>query len=114
MAAGNQGSDHLVLHALDAYLLHPPGRAERRPIGEGGVGGRRGGGAFAGGGEGRAVGGDPVGVEGPGRPERPSVNTLGLRVLQGLGPRKGWREAWGARLAGLQRSTEAVCRQPQL
>ncbi len=111
MAAGNQGSDHLVIHAVDADLLSSPCRSEPRPIGEGGIRrGGRGGGAFAGRGEGRAVRGEPVGIEGPSRAERPSVNTLGLGVLQGFGPREGWRESRRPGLTGLETTMETVIR----
>lgn len=84
MPTGNQGSDHLPIHTVDTDLLSSPCRYQPRPVGEGGLGrGGRGGrsGAFAGRREGRAVGGEPVGIKGSGRTKGPSVDALGLGVL---------------------------------
>ena len=110
MATGNQGSDHLVIHTVNTYLLSPPRRRSQPwPIEEGGVGrGGRGGGALTGGGEGRAVGGEPLGVQGPGQAQGLSVDTLGLRVLQGFCPREGRGEPGRPRLTGLETSRTTV------
>lgn len=103
MAARNQGSDHLVIHTLDTYLLSPHRRALSRPIGEEGLGRRgRGGGAFPRRGEGGAVRREPVGVEVSHRGQRTSSNALGLRVLQGFGPRDDRRKTGSSGLTGLE------------
>lgn len=43
-----------------------------------------------------------MGVKGPSRAERPSVNTLCLRMLQGFCSRESWREPGRPRLTGLR------------
>lgn len=110
MAAGNQRGDHLALHAVDAHLLAPGGRAQRGPVADGRVGGGGGGGgAVTGRGEGRAVGGEPVGVgrgSAGGGAQLAPVDALGLGVLQGLGAGHDGGEAGGPRLTALEDSTK--------
>lgn len=108
MATGNQGGDHLTLHTVDAHLLPSRCRAQRRSVGDGGLGGRGGGGsAVTGRREGRAVRREPVGIRDGSGARLPSVNTLGLRVLQGFRSRDDWREPGGSGLTGLENSVRA-------